>query len=66
MSLWSEENPDDCMTITDSFGRTLTLERSDGVVGAWIADVGDNDGVSVTLDTSARRRIAGFLLDGLE
>lgn len=65
----AEEAPmtsdEDCMTIFDSAGRALVLERADdGAVGVWIADVGENDGVSVLLGEESRERVAKFLLGG--
>lgn len=59
----SDEN---LMTVTDSHGASIVLERNpdDGVVGAWIAPPGENDGYSVLLDEASRDRIAEFLLGG--
>jgi hypothetical protein len=57
---------DNLPTITDSAGRSLVLERQDdGVVGAWIADVGENDGVSVLLGEGARGQVAEFMRAGV-
>lgn len=54
---------ENCMTVVDSMGRSLVLERADdGIVGVWIADVGENDGVSVLLGEGSRERVAAFLL----
>jgi hypothetical protein len=53
-------------TIRDECGRVLVVERfEDGRVGSWIADIGENDGVSVLLTEDDLRRITAFLLGGL-
>ncbi len=56
----------DNMTIADSHGASIVLEREpdDGVVSVWIAPPGENDGYSVFLDQASKERIAAFLLDG--
>jgi hypothetical protein len=54
---------DNCMTVTDSHGASIVLERDpeDGVVAVWIAPPGENDGYSVFLGKGSRELIAKFL-----
>jgi hypothetical protein len=53
---------DDQITIRDTRGASLVLERGDdGQVFAWIAPPGGNDGHSVGLDANALAQIAAFL-----
>jgi hypothetical protein len=57
---------EDLMTVTDSHGASIVLERNpdDRVVGVWIAPPGENDGWSVILGEESSALIAKFLLGG--
>lgn len=61
ISMYGVQQPE-AITIRDAAGRSLVVEQlDDGRVGAWIADRGDNDGVSVVLDADACQRVARFV-----
>lgn len=61
----SGQRPEDFLTVTDSLGASISLERDlDGVVTAWIARPGENDGYPVLLGEVACERVAAFLLGG--
>ena len=62
----SERHPENFLTITDSHGASIVLERDtdDSVVALWFAPPGESDGYSVFLGEGARERIAAFLAGG--
>ncbi|MFI6228571.1 hypothetical protein ACIBCR_14820 [Micromonospora echinospora] len=49
------------LTARDSRGATLTIERNDNAVAAWIAPPGCSDGFSVLLNDADRQQAAAFL-----
>jgi hypothetical protein len=57
----------DGLTVWDAHGGSLVVERWEaGTVAVWVADGDRRESRSVTLSENDRRRIARFLLDGLQ
>ncbi len=56
----------DGMTVFDGDSALVVERFEDGRVAAWIGPPGESDGPSVGLSEADRRRVAGFLLDGLQ